>query len=327
MNDEFLRIASEDSFVSVLSEAKLLELLQRFNKPLMLSSDSLKYIQAAYEDIKEAIKVQKNSAFVHYHVNEDCTFSKKDISGTFVSETELLNNMMGIFDGDYQGYVFAVDNGFKCLRVNGMLIENVDPCFMHTANLKKHFNLLSPVSNLPNVFCHFEVDCRGGKFYAECFQPDGRIKEAVLEQDLRNILMNYLNEKIQGKVQPEFCTDYKNDEESVDIHIHDGKESAIIEVKFAFAKKYYAGKTFYRITKRAEEGYKQLDKYALHLAEDNRRIEYGYLYIFHMVDKTEDALRKDVCNILNSLKGELSFEFHSMYEDTLYNNMRGWKAS
>lgn len=81
---------------------------------------------------------------------------------------------------------------------------------------------------------------------------------------------------MRGEVSVEFCTDYLNDEESVDIYIYDGCQRAIIEVKFSLPEKYYAGSTHYSITARTGDGIKQLDKYARHLAKDGRLVDFGY---------------------------------------------------
>ena len=325
-NDDFLKRAKDDSSISFLSETKLIELLQNLKKAIILSSDSLDAIQIAYSEVKKAIEAQRTSLMVHYHVKNDCSFTQKNLTSSSDSEVSVLNIAKEACGSGYMGFVFVVYNGFQCLVHNGKYSEEVESCFMRTETSKKKLGVLSPVSALPTVFGFFMVECAQGRFIDECFGADGLIKDSILEQSLRNILLHYLREKMQGHVQSEFCTDFVNDEESVDIYINDGRESAIIEVKFAFANNYYAGKTFYRVADRAKTGYEQLNKYTLHLAKDNRRIEYGYLYIFHMLDETEEDIIMSVNSVYKELENELSKELLSVYSETIYNNMHKWKA-
>ena len=136
--------------------------------------------------------------------------------------------------------------------------------------------------------------------------------------------MKYLNLNIKGTVQQEFCTDYENDEESVDIYLDDGIERAIVEVKFAFAKAYYLGSTYYNLKTRVGDGMGQLDKYALHLAKDNRQVHYGYVYMFHYNDMTKEQIEGDIKSRLSELESTLSPAFFSIYKRTITNDMRYW---
>jgi len=326
IKNDFLKMA-EDSSISFLSEAKLIELLQKFDKAIILSSDSLIHIQTVYSKMKKEIEIQKASLMIHYHVDPDCTFSQKEVAKSSIPETNVLNILNDLFGYKYMGFVFVVYNGFRCLIHNGRYSNEVNACLMRRESMNEQLNVLNPVSKLLSVFGYFLVDCEQGKYYAECFGQDRKVKSDIYEQDLRNLLYRYLREKMKGLVQPEYCTSIFNDEESVDIHIYDGNESALVEVKFAFSKDYYAGKTFYCLKDRARKGYEQLNRYAMHLEKDSRRTEYGHMYIFHMLDRTEEQVYSDVNDVFNSMDNELSPEFYTIYHGTQYNNMHKWKVS
>lgn len=323
--DSFLAIARKDTSISFCSEAKIIERLQSLNKSIILSADSLENIRAAYMDISKAIEAQKTAFFIHYHIDSNGTIAQTTLSRATITEGDVLNIVEEIL-GDYGGYIFIVDRGFQCLIVNGKISKEIENCLMRTSSMKARLTDLKPVSELPLVFDLFFTECQHGKYYRECFKEEGKISSKIKEQELRNLLMKYLDRSIRGKVQSEFCTDYNNDEESVDIYLNDATESAIIEVKFAFSKAHYDGKTYYGLSDRAKKGYKQLEKYADHLAKDDRRIEYGYLYIFHMTDDSDENVHAHVNSIYASIKDKLSAHFESLYTETVYNNLQLWAA-
>ena len=181
------------------------------------------------------------------------------------------------------------------------------------------------MSDLREVFENFYSACKYQKgFYEYCFENGRMIKAEIKEQELRNLLMKYLNQKVKGDVQSEFCTDYYNDEESVDIYLNDGIERAIIEVKFSFEKKYYLGSTYYNFGKRVGAGMSQLDKYAKHLAKDKRQVDYGYVYMFYCNDMTEEQVKQEISDQQNELRENLSPDFYSIYKSTITNNMLQW---
>lgn len=326
MKRDFLEIAKEDKSVSLLSEVKIIELLQRYKKAVMLSSDSLENIQKAHQSIINAVMNQKTAMFVHYHVNNDYTIVDSILSESSITDAKMMNIAQKIAGDGYKGYIFVVDCELQYLFFNGQLREDIESILMRARTAKKQYDDLYPVSKLSIVLDHFLIDCKHGVFYDDCFRHDGIIRCTIRERELRNILINYLRGKMQGEVPPEFCTDMEEDEESVDIGLYDGKETAIIEVKYAFDNKYYAGKTRYKLTDRAIKGYEQLNKYAIHLSKDGRRVEYGYLYVFHITSKTETEIQVEVASVFESLKDRLSPEFISIYTETVYNDMHKWKA-
>ena len=132
---------------------------------------------------------------------------------------------------------------------------------------------------------------------------------------------------MKGDVSVEFCTDYLNDEESVDIYLHDGIQRAIVEVKFSFERKYYEGKTFYNIFSRIKDGINQLDKYAIHLAKDSRLVDYGYVYMFYIKDMEDNQLEKKISDNIRILKKTFSKDLLSIFQGVKTNNMKTWFSS
>ena len=275
MSNKFLENASTNIYAKYATEMRTIAMLQDLNKAVMLSSDSIQYIEKAYDDIKKNVKFQKTAKFVHYNVKPDVSLDISVLSDSLIEETEILNIITRVYNNNKPKYILTVDQGFECLHIDGEFNNDIKACLSRIDTMKKRLDAFEPVSKLPQVFSYFFVDCQAGEYYNEFFQPDGIIKSTVLEQNLRNLLLNYLLKKMKGNVWQELCTDYLNDEESVDLFVDDGSESAIIEVKFAFAKKYYAGRTNYSVKSIAKDGYTKLNKYAVHLAKDGRRTEYG----------------------------------------------------
>lgn len=225
-----------------------------------------------------------------------------------------------------KGYCFIVDAGMQYLFVNGKVDENINSCFQKTRTMQAKLDVLKPISGIREVFAHFIVECVYKKDnYNICFDYlSGKVKAEIKEQDLRNILLQYLEKNMRGEVSVEFCTDYLNDEESVDIYIYDGCQRAIIEVKFSLPEKYYAGSTHYSITARTGDGIKQLDKYARHLAKDGRLVDFGYVYMFYMSDVKKETLMSRIDNKTNELLRGLSDELNSIFDGVEMNDMKCW---
>lgn len=325
MNSSFLELARKSPDASFASEAKILERLQTLKKSVIISADHTRHIEDYYLNIKTEIENQKTAYFFHYHVKSTGISNCEQLfRSAEMNEAELINYVVKTLNPNNK-YVFVVDNGFRCLFVDGKVSTETDNCLSRYSTMKKELDSLVPISKLPYIFELYHFQCSHGLNYCDCFGKDSKILPTIREQELRNFLLKFLITNVKGSVQTEFCTDFENDEESVDIFLNDAKETAIIEVKFAFSKKYYAGKTHYNLEDRAKKGYQQLDKYAVHLAKDNRRIEYGYLYIFHMLDKSDDQVKSEVDQLFASIKDECSADFNSLYSGTCYNNMHEWK--
>lgn len=321
--DLFLSKANETN--CFISESKILSQLAGLGKAVIISMDKLEYFNLYFLQIREEIAKLKQSQLYHIAIDVNGNFSIESRGSRNINESTILNMVVDVFK-DYTGYCFIVNAGMQYLFVDGKIDESINSCFQKTKSMQEKLDILKPVSKIKEVFAHFIIDCIYTKdYYNECFDNlSGKVKAEIQEQELRNILLQYLSKYMQGDVSVEFCTDYLNDEESVDIYLNDGIERAIIEVKFSLAEKYYAGSTYYSITKRTGDGIKQLDKYAKHLAKDARLVDYGYVYMFYMNDMKETTLKSHINKKISELLPQVSDELHSIFEGVEVNDMKCW---
>lgn len=320
---DFIQQASKSS--PFLSESKILAQIDSMRKAVIISMDDLLYFQKYCRDIKVLIERVKVSNFLWITINSDGSFTEENLGNPKEINQSTIINIVEEKLKTYKGYSFVVNDGIKFLYFEGKINEEVDSCLEKNKKMQERLNILYTVSELNEVFEHFKVNCRHKKeYYAECFSHDKVIKKEVRERELRNMLKKYLQNNMRGEVSVEFCTDYLNDEESVDIYLNDGNQRAIIEVKFSFEKKYYEGKTFYNIFTRIEDGIKQLNKYAIHLAKDSRLVDYGYVYMFYIKDMDENQIMKEINDKIGGLKESFSSELYSIFSGVKINDMKAW---
>ncbi len=319
----FIQQASESS--PFLSESKILSQIASMGKAVIISMDDLLYFQKYYLSIKVLIERAKVSNFLWIIINSDGTCTEEKLGNPKEINQSTIINIVEEKLKTYKGHSFIVNDGIEFLYSDGKINEEVDSCLEKNKKMQERLKILHPVSELNEVFEHFKINCRHKKeYYDECFSHDKVIKKEVREQELRNILMKYLQNNMRGEVSVEFCTDYLNDEESVDIYLNDGNQRAIIEVKFSFEKKYYEGKTFYNIFTRIEDGINQLNKYAIHLAKDSRLVDYGYVYMFYIKDMAENQIEKEINDKIGVLKESFSSELYSIFAGVKTNDMKAW---
>jgi hypothetical protein len=322
-NSNFIKKANESS--SFLSESKILSQISNIGKSVIISVENLLYFQEHYELIKRLIEKVKISNFSWITINNDGTYTEKNLGNPTEINQVTIINIINEELKNYKGQSFVVNNGIKFLYSDGKINEEVDSCLEKNKSMQERLKVLHPVSELNEVFEHFKVNCKHQKkYYDKCFSHHKIIKKEIKEQELRNILMKYLQKNMQGEVSIEFCTDYLNDEESVDIYLNDGKQRAIIEVKFSFEEKYYEGKTFYKPIKKIEQGIEQLNKYAIHLAKDTRLVDYGYVYMFYITDMEETEIDKKIDDKVRELEKIFSKDLASIFEGVKTNNMKVW---
>lgn len=308
---------------SLLSEQRVLASLSKLNKAVVISMKTKDNIQKYFYDIKRKIESVSISDIHHIEINDNGIVSTNTIGKSRINDIDF-HNLVDTTFKEYNGYCFIVNAGIAYVMKNGVIDSEVGGSLSKFKTMQELLNMKKNVSDLMEVFENFYSACKYQKaYYNECFDENGKIKAVIREQELRNMLMKYLNHHIRG-VQPEFCTDYENDEESVDICLDDGIERAIVEVKFSFIQKYYLGNTYYNLKKRVGDGMNQLDKYAMHLAKDNRQVHYGYVYMFHCNDMTKEQVEEDINSKLNELKSTLSPAFFSIYKHTITNDMKYW---
>lgn len=319
----FLSKANETN--CFISESKILSQLANLGKAVIISMDQLEYFSSYFLIIKEEISKLRQSQLYLIEITAEGRCTTSDLGTRNVKESRILNIVTGKFK-DYKGYCFVVDAGMQYLFVDGKIDESINSCFQRTKTMQEKLDVLKPISRIKEVFEHFFVECKCKKEnYNKCFDDvSGKVKAEIKEQDLRNILLQYLDKNMRGDVSVEFCTDYLNDEESVDIYIYDGNQRAIIEVKFSLPKKYYEGYTYYNITTRVGDGLKQLDKYAKHLAKDGRLVDLGYVYMFYMNDIDEKSLKHSIKEKSDDMLQQLSNELKSIFDGVQMNNMKCW---
>lgn len=325
MSSDFLEKAKNSN--SLISEHKILEYLANLGKAVVITLDKLDYFSQNILDIKIEIERAACSDIHNFVIGENGIESKTVIGKSHINELEFHNLVDRKFK-EYSGYCFVVNAGISYMMHNGEIDSSIEGCLLKTKTMQRLLNTKKNVSDLREVFENFYSACKYHKSYQQyCFDSNGMIKAEIKEQELRNLLQDYLNENVKGDVQTEFCTDYYNDEESVDIYLNDGIQRAIIEVKFSFAKKYYSGNTYYPFAARIGDGMKQLDKYAKHLAQGKRQVDFGYVYMFYCNDFTDAKVEEKIQEKYDELKPKLSKDFFSIYKTTVTNNLRNWASS
>ena len=111
----------------------------------------------------------------------------------------------------------------------------------------------------------------------------------------------------------------------MDIYLNDGQERAIIEVKFSFKRSTYDFKSFYNLQEKCQLGIEQLNRYAIHLKQDNRLVDYGFVYMFFHNENNDEELNKTSANLKKYLKtADLFSEFYSLFKKVTYNHMSQW---
>ena len=317
----FLQKAGSTS--SFISESKILKSISEKNKPIVFVTKDLDIFQRKCSEVFSLIDTAKYSELTLIQIKDDGTIINRKLAKKTITETELINLITACFK-DYTGYCFVVNSGVEFLYKDGEINTEVESCLLKTKSMKEKLGVLYSASDLEKALEHFLVDCKGNNdYYDECFDSScNKVIETIKEHELRNILLNYLLKNMKGEVGVEFCTDYDNDEESVDIYVNDGIERAIIEVKFSLPAKYYLGKTHYSFSQRIKDGYLQLDKYAKHLSKDGRMVEYAYLYMFYMNDKDEAELYAIVNDVISSTV--VSADLISVFKTAVLNNMKKW---
>jgi len=322
MSGNFLDKARNSN--SLISEQRILEYLSKLDKAVIISLDNLEFFSKHLVDIKFKIERVARSDIHHLKIDNNGIKLHETIGKSSINEAQLYNLVDGIFK-NYPGYCFVVNAGISYVMLNGIVDEKTNASFMKRKTMQQLLGTKKNVCDLEEVFENFFSACKHHKEYKEyCFSSNGMIKAEIKEQELRNLLMKYLDHNVKGEVQPEFCTDFYNDEESVDIYLNDGTHRAIIEVKFAFKESYYSGNTYYSFSARIGDGMKQLDKYALHLADGRRQVDYGYVYMFYCNDMKADTIRSKVNAKYQELERVLSAEFFSIYKCTVTNDLHCW---
>ncbi|WP_314830844.1 hypothetical protein [uncultured Streptococcus sp.] len=322
--EKFLERASKTE--SVTSESKLLDIFAEYSKVVVICTQSSLSITEQLDELLAEIRFLPIAKIHCIDINES-EFTSKEIALRKISDPEFINMVLEI-SRKKNCIVYAVNEGIKLIAQNGVINTEVEACLAKTKTMQDQLNLLKPISELKEVFETFNVECQYKEYYYnKCFNSRGKIKAEIKEQELRNILLEFLRNKMKGEVSIEYCTSIIRDEESVDIYLNDGQEQAIIEVKFSFLRSIYEGKSYYKLQDKCLLGIEQLDRYAKHLQEDNRIVEYGFVYMFFHNANNEQELLDVETHIHNYVDGKtLSDAFYSIYQKIIFNNLALWKS-
>lgn len=323
-NEGFLKSAENSN--AFMSESKILIEISKLKKSVIISTQNLSNIQRYFYKLKTRLERINKSKFLWIQILDDgsfeetCLYKRADLN-----DGEVMNLVQDNLR-HYKGNSFVIYNSIKFVFTNGNINSEAAICLSNIEKLEVKLGILKPVCDLNEVFDLFLVKCKHDKsYYKNCFLHDRIIKKEIKEQELRNILRDFLDRNVKGEVLTEYCTDFVNDEESVDIYINDGVQRAIIEVKFSFEKKYYEGKTYYDLYKRTRDGINQLDKYVYHLEKDDRLVDFCYAYMFYINDKEFSEIQDNMITISNEIKKK-SAALQSSFKGIKLNDMKNWNS-
>lgn len=247
----------------------------------------------------------------------------ENVAGSTMSDVELINLAIKLSaDGTY---ILVRTNTVLALIHNGLFDDKFKNIFADRQKMLEVEKDKKDIEQLEWVFDEFHLQRK----YKGCdYVVAGKVCNEVSEQQLRNSIMEFLKKETKLHIVPELCTSKQRDEESVDIGVIDSdKRVAIIEVKYFVKqglfvdenKKAYAEGRFL-------DGYKQLDKYCVHLNEDNYDLHSAFLYMFYAHQKPKDEVVADAKSYLEQyLKAEdgslCSEKFRNHYKMTYCDNM------
>ncbi len=222
-------------------------------------------------------------------------------------------------------YILVKGSDTLVLMHNGEFDDKFKNLFADKQKMLEAEKEKKDIDQLEWVFQDFHMH---RKFRGCDYVVAGKVSNDVDEQQLRNSIMDFLRKKTNLHIVPELCTSKTHDEESVDIGLIDSnKRVAIIEVKYFVKKGLFVDerKKAYD-EKRFLDGYEQLDKYCIHLNEDNYNLHSAFLYMFYadqrpkeeVVADAEVYLKKYMSNDEGAVCSE---KFKNHYKMTFCDNM------
>lgn len=279
-------------------------------------TEVVKYINANYK----SYELRK---FVLTEKGDISTSVLKNVAGSTLKDIELINLAIEL-SGD-GSYVLVRTNNTLALIHNGLFDDKFKNTFADKLKMLEMEKEKKDIEQLEWVFEEFHLQRK----YRGCeYVVAGKVSNDVSEQLLRNSIMEFLRKKTNLHIVPELCTSKTNDEESVDIGLIDANNRvAIIEVKYFVKQGFFINEEKKAYSeKRFLDGYKQLDKYCVHLNEDNYDLHSAFLYMFYAHSKTKDEVISDAkayfAEYMN-LQGEevCSEKFRNHYKMTYCDDM------
>ena len=278
--------------------------------------DVVRYINENYHSY-ELIKfvLGEGGALSHEVLNNASSSSLKDV--------DLFN--LAIKLSSDNSYVLVKGNDTLVLMHNGKFDDKFKNLFADKKKMLEAEKEKKDIDQLEWVFEDFHMH---RKFKGCDYVVAGKVSNDVNERQLRNSIMDFLHKETNLHIVPELCTSKANDEESVDIGLIDSnKRVAIIEVKYFVKKGLFvdARKKAYD-EKRFLDGYSQLDKYCIHLNEDNYNLHSAFLYMFYADQRPKEQVIADAEAYLKQYMGKgeetvCSEKFKNHYKLTFCDNM------
>lgn len=245
-------------------------------------------------------------------------------SGSSYKDVELFNYAMKI-STENQSYILVRAKGALVLYHNGLIEKEFENIFADKQALIELDNNKKNIDQLEWVFEDFHTE---RKFSGCDYIIGNKVKNSVSERQLRNHLTSYLIKSTKLHIVPELCTSQKEDEESVDIGVIDSDNRvAIIEVKYFVKKGFFENpnKNSAYSTARFKDGYRQLNRYCIHLNTDNYNLHSAYLYMFFAHSNSLESIKKIAHKYLieyqKSPDTDCSIAFNNHFKATIYDNM------
>lgn len=287
-----------------------------------LSSEFLSYIETAYksyelslfsltDDYKfvssRIINSDGDAENIEFLINEAQRISKENSSFILVNCN---SNIFLVHNG-------KIDTGF------GGIIENKNA-------LKQRNEEKLDINHLEEAFENYMSHKRyNGCSYVRKINGIPKVIDDIDERTLRNDLFSYLKKKTKLFVVPELCTSLFEDEESVDVAlVNENNEMAIIEVKFFIKNGFFVSEStdsMYSFV-RFKDGYNQLNRYCIHLDEDNNyNVRYAYLYMFYAHSDSFVDIKSKADSYCKEFLADFSYKetekFRQHYKNTIFDNI------
>lgn len=319
VDSNFLDTISEIS--SFTNESSMLQSIYGLQKNVILYVNDKRILSKYWLKIKKFIVMIPYTDFVFIELDVLGSINQKKLNFNGDVNIELINYMNNNFKDSIGYYFVAHREGIHFLYRNGEIDRNVESVLETKVKMEKLLQTKFPLEKIEDVFYEFSAYCKSSAAKDFFVSENNKIKASIKEQELRNCLMNYLNKNINGTARQEFCTDSTNDEESVDICISDTKQTAIIEVKFAFSKKFYEGMTFYNYLNRTELGLSQLNRYLNNLHKDKIIVDYAYLYMYVALEENIDQVKMKQEDKLADVRTKFTPIFNSSFKKIITHNL------
>lgn len=245
----------------------------------------------------------------------------KSMSGSSLKNEELFNIAMAISKQN-NSYVLVRSSNALVLTSNGKFDTEFKNIFTDMQALIESNNKKRDINDLDLVFENFHSERK----YKGCnYIEFNKVKNFVSEQYLRNCLIDFLEKVTNLHIVPELCTSKREDEESVDIGlINSNNEVAIIEVKYFVKQGFFIDpkKKAYSQS-RFKDGYKQLNRYCIHLNKENYKLHSAFLYMFYAHsdswEKIKSSSERYYIDFINDFSCSDDFKHH--YKNTICDNM------